>query len=137
MNNQKIITKSVNEEKRLATFMVLEPSNEDGTTNDLHLDWYSEATVEDACYSFNKFCMKANILHMMDTTAFTFLESYITLSEFSIGEQLIKKGSWLATIYVEDNESGEWIWKGIKDGTFDGLSVQAMGTVYDIEEQAE
>ena len=134
MNNQKIITKSVNEEKRLATFVVLEPSNEDGTTNDLHLDWYSEATVEDACYSFNKFCMKANILHMMDTTAFTFLESYITLSEFSIGEQLIKKGSWLATIYVEDNESGEWIWKGIKDGTFDGLSVQAMGTVEDIED---
>lgn len=132
MNNQKIITKSVNEEKRLATFVVLEPQNEDGTTSDLHLDWYDAETVEDACYNFNTFCMKANILHMMDTTAFTFIESYVTPAEFQIGEQLIKKGSWLATIHVEDNESGEWIWKGIKDGTFDGLSVYAMGTVYDV-----
>lgn len=134
MNNQKIITKSVNEEKRLATFVVLEPQNLDGTTSDLHLDWYSEETVEKACHNFNRYCRKANILHMMDTTAFEFVESYITKAEMQVGEQVIKSGSWLATIYVQDNEAGEWIWEGIKDGTFDGLSIQAVGTVVDVED---
>lgn len=134
MNNQKIITKSVNEEKRLATFVVLEPQDNDGLTSDLHEDWYDADMVEKSCHNFNRFCKKANILHMLDTTAIEFIESYITKAEFKIGEQVIKQGTWLATIYVEDNEAGEWIWKGIKDGTFDGLSVQAMGTVYEIED---
>lgn len=136
MSNQKIITKSVNEEKRLATFVVLEPQDESDTleTTDLHFHWYDENMVEKSCHNFNRFCRKANILHMMDTTAVEFIESYITKAEMIIGEQSIKKGTWLATIYVQDNEAGEWIWKGIKDGTFDGLSIQAMGVIEDIED---
>lgn len=136
MSNQKIIAKSVNEEKRLATFVVLEPQYESDTleTTDLHFHWYDENMVEKSCHNFNRFCRKASILHMMDTTAVEFIESYITKAEMIIGEQPIKKGTWLATIYVQDNEAGEWIWKGIKDGTFNGLSVQAMGTVADIED---
>ena len=134
MNNQKIITKSVNEEKRLATFVVLEPQDESEVleTTDLHLHWYSEEMVEKSCHNFNRFCRKANILHMLDTTAVEFIESYITKATLTIGEQVIKQGTWLATVYVQDNEDGEWIWKGIKDGTFDGLSIQAMGVVEDI-----
>ncbi len=39
------VVKSVNTEKRLATFVVLEPQDDDGMTTDLHGDYYDEDTV--------------------------------------------------------------------------------------------
>ena len=118
------VAKSLNEEKRRATFVVLEPQEEDGTTTDLHGDWYSEEDVAEACYSFNKHCRKANLLHMIDTDGVEFIESYVLPGESTIGETKVKKGSWVATIEIEDETQHDWIWEGIKDGTFDGLSVQ-------------
>lgn len=127
------IVKSLNEEKRLATFLVLEPQDEDLTTSDLHGDWYDADTVEDACHSFNRFCRKANLFHLVDTTTFEFVESYITETEMNLGETFIKKGSWLAKIHVNDSESGNLVWESIKSGEFNGLSVQCEGFVSDIE----
>lgn len=127
------IAKSLNEEKRLATFLVLEPQDEDLTTSDLHGDWYDADTVEDACHSFNRFCRKANLFHLVDTTAFEFVESYITETEMNLGETFIKKGSWLGKIHVNDSESGNLVWESIKSGEFNGLSVQCEGFVSDIE----
>lgn len=125
MKNNIQIAKAVNEDKRLATFVVLEPQPEDMSTTDLHGDWYSESDVEEACYSFNRFCRKANILHTVDTEAFSFVESYITKIDMQLGETFVKKGTWLATCYFED----EGLWAAVKDGTFDGLSIQAVATV--------
>jgi len=127
------IVKSLNEEKRLATFLVLEPQDEDLTTSDLHGDWYDADTVESACHDFNRFCRKANLFHLVDTTAFEFVESYISETEMNLGETFIKKGSWLAKIHVNDSESGNLVWESIKSGEFNGLSVQCEGFVSDIE----
>ena len=127
------IVKALNEEKRLATFLVLEPQDEDLTTSDLHGDWYDADTVESACHDFNRFCRKANLFHLVDTTAFEFVESYISETEMNLGETFIKKGSWLAKIHVNDSESGNLVWESIKSGEFNGLSVQCEGFVSDIE----
>ena len=118
------VAKSLDEEKRRATFVVLEPQDDDGTTSDLHGDWYSESEVAEACYSFNRHCRKANLLHMIDTNGIEFIESYVLPGESTIGETKVKKGSWVATIEIEDETQHDWIWEGIKDGTFNGLSVQ-------------
>lgn len=131
--NAKIV-KAVDDEKRLATFLVLEPQDDDYTTNDLHLDWYDADTVEKSCHNFNRFCRKANLLHLMPTTAYEFVESYITKSDMVLSEQYIKKGSWLATIYVDESKLGEEIWQGIKSGDFNGLSIQCMGSTETIED---
>jgi hypothetical protein len=128
------VVKSVNTEKRLATFVVLEPQDDDYTTTDAHLDWYDEDTVEKACHSFNRSMKRANILHMVHTNGFEFIESYITKADMSIDGRFVRKGSWLATIYVSDEPEYEWIWEGIKDGTFNGLSIQCLGQVESIEE---
>ena len=53
-NKNKLITKSLNESKRLATFVVLEPQEDDGMTTDLHGDYYDEETILDACIQFMK-----------------------------------------------------------------------------------
>lgn len=134
INTKVQLAKSLNEEQRLATFLVLEPQDDDGTTNDAHADWYDKETVEKSCHNFNRYCMKANLLHMMPTTCFEFIESYITKSDMELGGVSIKEGSWLATIYVDKSALGEEVWQGIKSGHFCGLSIQAMGTVQTIED---
>ena len=42
------VVKSVDEMERRAMFVVLAPSFDDGTTEDLHEDWYSTIDVEKA-----------------------------------------------------------------------------------------
>lgn len=125
MNPRKFIpiTKANNPTKRLATFLVLEPQDSDGTTTDLHGDWYDESAVEDACLSFNRFCMKGNLLHevQVDKSAYEFVESYISKCDMILGDTFIKKGSWLATCYFP----GE-LWDKVVDGTFNGLSIQCL-----------
>lgn len=128
------IIKAVNDEKRLATFVVLEPQDDDGTTSDLHLDWYDADEIEKGCHSFNRNHSRANILHMVHTDGFEFVESYITKAEMIIEGRFIKKGTWLATIHVSEEPEHEWIWQGIKDGTFNGLSIQCMAEAQDIED---
>jgi Putative phage serine protease XkdF len=95
----------------------------------LHGDYYDAQTVEKACRSFNNQCKKANLFHAIETTAFTFVESYITPADMVINETFIKKGTWLATIQVSEEPEYEFIWQGILSGEFNGLSIQAMGTV--------
>lgn len=125
-----LITKSLDEEKRLASFIVLEPQEDDGLTSDLHGDYYDEETILDACIQFNKSLnlRKGKLLHMVDTEGYSFIESYVTLAEMEVNGQVIKKGTWIVTIFA----SSDWIWEGIKDGTFDGLSVECLGTVEEI-----
>ena len=131
-SKSKLIQKSLNEEKRLATFVVLEPQDNDGTTTDLHSDWYDAETVEQACHNFNRYCRKANLLHAMPTTCYEFIESYIQKADCIIGDQFIKNGTWVATIYVDESPSGNEVWDGIKSGYFNGLSIQCAGQVEEI-----
>lgn len=130
------VSKALNVEKRRASFVVLEPQPEDYTTTDLHEDWYDEDAVTEGCYSFNrnlKKYNKSNIFHMVSTTGYSFIESYILPGDVTIGETFVKKGSWIATIEVEDSEQHNWIWEGIKDGSFNGLSIQCMAEEEPIE----
>jgi uncharacterized protein (UPF0335 family) len=128
------VLKAVDTMQRLATFVVLEPQDDSGYTSDLHGDYYSAETVAKACRSFNEQCKKANLFHAVETTAFTFTESYITPADMVINDTLIKKGTWLATIHVVDEPEYEGIWQGILSGEYNGLSIQAMGTVEHLKE---
>lgn len=132
-----LVNKAFNEEKRLATFVVLEPQNIDGTTSDLHLDWYDSQMIEDACYNFNTTCRKANIMHSFDTEGFEFVESYISLADINVSSRLIKKGTWIATIRVSSKPEHQWIWDGIKKGQFNGLSIQGLGMMQKMENEYE
>jgi hypothetical protein len=123
------VLKAVDVEKRLATFVILEAQDEDGYTTDLHSDTYTLDEIEKAAHSFNIECRKASLFHQIETTSFEFRESYIAPANFIIGEQFVRKGSWLGVIYVSDDE----IWEGIKSGEYNGLSIQCMATVHEIE----
>ena len=124
-----LLRKSLDNEKRLAMFIVLEPQEDDGLTTDLHGDTYTAEEVEKACHSFNLFCRKANLLHEFETDSYSFVESYVLPVEAEIEGTLIKKGTWIAVVKAED----DFIWDGIKDGTFNGLSIQCSAEYEMIE----
>ena len=116
------VVKSVNEELRQATYIVLVPDEVD-----LHGDIVSEDEVRKAMQNFNKFCMKANLFHMAQTDTFEFVESYCAPVDFQMDDKFIKKGTWLATIQVTDTPQRDKLWELIKSGEINGLSIGAVG----------
>ena len=117
------INKSVDQEQRVALFIVLEP--QDGAdTNDLHGDTYSATEVEKACANFGTHCMKANLFHQVEIEDAQILENYTAPSDFYLDDKLIKKSTWLQKWYFPETEIGEQLWQGVKDGSISGVSIQ-------------
>lgn len=114
------IQKSVNEELMQATFVVLVPDE-----IDLHGDIYDEEEVRKACHSFNKHSMQANLFHRVMTDTFSFAESYLAPVDFILEDRYIKKGTWLTTVQVHD----EQLWDLIKSGEITGVSIGATARV--------
>lgn len=122
------ITKAVDEELKQATFIVMVPDEPD-----LHGDVTSEAEVRKAMTNFNKYCMKANLFHLVETDSFEFCESYCCPTDFVLGDKFVKKGTWLATVQALDDS----LWELIKTGEINGLSIGALASVESIEEDDE
>lgn len=109
-----LIVKSLNEELKQATYIVLEPE-----VVDLHGDTYSADEVRKACHNFNMFCRKAYLEHAVETEAVSFVESYIAPSEMSIGGVQVSKGTWLVVAQFND----EVLWKEAKADPMMGVSI--------------
>lgn len=123
------ITKAVDDEQRLALFVVLEPN-----VADAHGDIYDDFEVEKACHSFNSFCNKAYLYHKVETEDAIILESYISPSSFTLDNgQDILKGTWLQLWSFPETEIGEEIWKNVKSGEFSGVSIGARAKVQNID----
>lgn len=120
------ITKAVDEELKQATFIVMVPDEVDA-----HGDTTTEAEVRKACHNFNKYSMKANLFHLVETNTFEFCESYCCPTDFVLGDKFVKKGTWLATVQSLDDD----LWTLIKSGDINGLSIGALASVETIEEE--
>jgi hypothetical protein len=108
-----MIEKSLNEELRQGTFVVLEPN-----VVDLHLDIYDEVEVRKACHNFNQYCERAYLDHQVETEDMTFVESYIAPVDMSIGGVNIVKGTWLAVCQFSPS-----LWEEVKADPLMGLSI--------------
>lgn len=126
-NRKKLkVEKALNEELKQATFIVMVPDE-----IDLHGDVTSVEEVRKACFNFNKYSMQANLFHLVETETFEFAESYIAPTDFVLGETEVKKGTWLATVQCLDDD----LWELIKSGEICGLSIGALASVEEIEEE--
>lgn len=130
----KELVKSVDsEEQRMALFVVLEPD-----VVDAHGDTYSADVVEKACNNFNLHCEKANLFHRIDTEEAKIVQSFVTPSAFDMQMpdgtvKEISKGTWLQWWYFPETEVGETIWKMVKSGDINGVSVGCQGLVEELE----
>lgn len=110
------VAKSINEEERLFTAVVLRPD-----VVDAHGDIYSKDVVKKACHDYVTYCMNQNVQHQVDVekSDVAVVESWIAPADFTLGSGEVKAGDWVMTVRV-DNED---IWKACKKGTFTGFSV--------------
>jgi hypothetical protein len=119
------VAKSVNEELKQATFLVLAPDEVD-----LHGDTYDADEVRKACHNFNQHSMTANLLHLVDTDTFSIVESYVSPVNMVLNDKVIKAGSWLCTIQVHSDE----VWSDIKSGNLTGVSISGIAKTEYLED---
>lgn len=115
--------KSVDTELKQATFLVLKAMTDDSEP-DLHGDVYYADDVAKACHSYNEYCNKANLAHLMmvDKGTAYVLESYLTPVDFQLDDHFIAKGSWLQVWQFSDDT----LWEDVKKGYWNGLSIQCV-----------
>lgn len=127
------LTKAVDEENRTALFVVLEPQ-EGFFTTDLHEDTYDAEEVRKACHNFAQHCMKANLFHRVETESVEIVENYITPVEFTLEDgRTVKAGTWLQVWYFPETDEGEELWKMVKSGEINGVSVGCRVMVQEFE----
>jgi hypothetical protein len=61
------------------------------------------------------------------------VESYVAKSDFKIGDEDIKEGTWLMTVEISD----EGIWKAIEKGDITGFSMGGTATVSSVDDDLE
>jgi hypothetical protein len=127
------VTKSLDDEKRMALFVVLAPQ-EGNTTEDLHGDTYTAEEVEKACHNFNTHCMAANLFHQIETQEATIVQSFIAPAKFTLDNGVeVMKGTWLQWFHFPETETGNALWSAVKSGEINGVSIGAMATTEEIK----
>jgi hypothetical protein len=126
-----IVKSAISTEKR-ALFLVLEPSEDDGTTTDLHGDWYDEDTIRKACHDYNQRCERIGIMHKSIASDEDVMvqESYTAPCDFVTETGIpIKKGSWLMWLHFPSDD----MWAKVEDGTYDSVSIECSAMGYEID----
>lgn len=118
-------------DERRVTGVVLQPE-----VVDAQGDIYSAQVIKDAAHAFlaqynerNKLgvqhSVKAGSPVSMFPKGLYLVESYVTPVEMVINGKVVKKGSWLMTVFVEDDE----IWAKVKSGGIRGFSIGGVAKV--------
>lgn len=113
------IVKAYNEELRQGTFVVLEPN-----VVDLHGDTYDEEEVRKAAHNFWTYCQKAYLDHSQETSSAQIVENYIAPVDMLVEGRLVRKGTWMQVWQFDD-----LLWKAVKAGQYNGVSIGAYATV--------
>lgn len=108
---EKVVTNTVIKrfkvEERISVEIIYEPN-----VLDAHGEWMSEDTLAKACENFNKNLAsgnaKPNLFHIKDETdKLEILRTYTLPCECTIGNTLVKQGTWVAEIKWHDKA----LWK--------------------------
>jgi hypothetical protein len=99
---------------------------------DLHFDYVSAEDVRLAKESFNRQLRKArmsNLYHLVQTDSFDILESYLAPCDMVLSGHLVRKGTWLVTLSIEDDK----LWDMIVNDEITGVSIGAIAQVENLE----
>jgi len=112
--------------RQIAYGIALEPRTPDDP--DLQGDWYTADDIERAAHHFMSEVTKgsgfSDLMHDGRTRAGYPVESYIAPVDFDLGDQHVRKGSWVVGMHYPDAE----IWKGIVEGRYAAFSVGGFGS---------
>lgn len=103
------------EDERFVLGVVLEPE-----TVDAQGDIYSAAEVRHAAHKFMEEYRNSGLMHQkLVNDRVKIVESYLTLDELKVGDQSVRKGTWLLGMHILDDD----LWRAIKAGELTGLSI--------------
>jgi len=108
--------------------VVYEPDVEDA-----HEDTMTADEIEKAAHGFMERQNTYNIdkQHDLDADKGYVVESYIAPVDMQLGDQEIKKGSWVAGVKVLDDDT----WEQIEKGEITGFSMFGAGKRWEVEEE--
>jgi len=103
-------------DERFVLGIVLEPE-----VVDAHNEIYSAEEIRRAAHRFmEEFGGQLGIMHREAADGrIRILESYIALADFTVGDVVVRKGTWLLGVRIVDDE----LWEQVKAGEFDGFSI--------------
>jgi len=101
-------------------------------TTDAQGHIYSEEEVEKAAHYWMKEFQQLGEMHskMLAEKQALVLESYVAPVEFTMGSRVVKKGTWLLKLYVEDDD----LWEKIDEGSYTGFSIQGLADAETLDE---
>lgn len=110
-------------ESHYVTGVVYEPMVEDA-----HGDFMTAEEITKAAHWFAKNGNSVDLQHSFQTfDGAKVVESWIAKADFEIGDEKIKKGTWLMTVEVTDSA----IWEQIEKGEITGFSMGGRGSYSD------
>ncbi|PSB69517.1 phage portal protein [Bacillus sp. LNXM12-2] len=114
----KVIAKA-DDAKRLVYGIVYEPN-----VADAHGDYMTPEEIEKAAHGFLKDAREIDKQHDFQGGVGEVVESYIAPSDFEMGDELIKKGSWVLVTKASDE-----IWEQIQKGEITGYSMAGTADI--------
>jgi hypothetical protein len=109
------LIKSSSSEERFVLGIVLEPD-----VVDSQQDTYSAEEVRKAAHAFMADFAQVGLQHAdVVTGKVSILESWIAPVDFTVGEEVVKAGTWVMGYRVKDDA----IWEKVKSGALTGLSI--------------
>ena len=109
----------VDSDSHYVTGIVYEPM-----VADAHDNYMTEAEIEKAAHWFMKNGDKIDLQHSFEEAeGLTVVESSVTKADQKIEDVDVKKGTWLMTVEVNNDE----VWQAIEKGEITGLSMGGVG----------
>nr|MCR5823755.1 hypothetical protein [Lachnospiraceae bacterium] len=112
------------DKSHFVTGVVYEPMTEDTDG-----EFMNAEEIQKAAYYYLKNFEKVDIQHSFEPDpSCAVVESWIAKADFSIGNEKVKKGTWLMTVEVTDDD----LWEKIEKGEITGFS---MGGICAVSEE--
>jgi len=68
-------------------------------------DWAKAIVIEEACHEFNVGPRDMTLMHVEKRDDLVLLESFISPADFELGNQKIKKGTWMVVVKVHSTDT--------------------------------
>lgn len=106
-------------ENHYVTGIVYEPMTEDSQGN-----YMTEEEIVKAAIWYAKNGDQVDLQHSFEPLdGATVVENWVAKSDFKLGDQEIRKGTWLMTVEISDED----VWKSIEKGEITGFSMGGIG----------
>lgn len=108
-------------DKRLVYGIVYEP---DVVDSDGHFS--TSDVIEETAHEYMADYQNINLMHEQPLGPdIKVVESYIAPIDFNMGNQYVRKGSWVMVVRILNDE----LWQAVKEGKLNGFSIEGKGTI--------